>query len=294
MTRPRRTHLRSSLIALVSAAFAFGAFAPDVSAGGQPPTPELTVTANGCDVLFTTVNGQGANDGWSATFAVDGNDAGNWGSSDDEVTLTNWISRDFTPGGTLVVTWTIFALPGQATLNTGTTTLTVPPCELPYQIRINKVVTGQSPAGSFTVRVWSADNDGGPSCPATPPGNAQTVVLPATGGAANVRVTPGNWCIAETDRQGALTTSYASAGGTMLGEWHVASVPPPPGILPVTITNSFAASSAPTTTATPTSLPAADPALPSTGSTPEAAAIAALLLVAGVMARRLARLGTIG
>lgn len=37
------------------------------------------------------------------------------------------------------------------------------PCEQPYQIRINKVVTGQAPAAGFTVRVWNADEDSGTS-----------------------------------------------------------------------------------------------------------------------------------
>ncbi len=265
------------------------------------------VTASGCDFVFTTVNGQALNDGWSATFTVDGIDAGSWSSSDDLVTLTNWISRDFTPGGTLVVAWTVFALPGQATLNTGTTTLVVPPCEQPYQLRIDKVVTGQTPVAGFTVRVWNADGDGGLSCPAAPPASAVTVALPAAGGSVNVRVSPGHWCVAETERRSALTTTYASAGGASLGEWHVATVPPAPGILAVTITNSFAASAAPTTTAPsttavtttvpttsgpPTSVAAApiEPTLPSTGSTrttTEVAAIAALLLALGLMARRL-------
>ena len=249
------------------------------------------VVASGCDFVFTTVNGQAANDGWSATFSVDGNDAGTWSSSDDVVTLTNWISRDFTPGGTLVVTWTVFTLPGQVTLNSGTSTLTVPPCEQPYQIRINKVVTGQPPAAGFTVRVWSADDEGGLSCPATPPAQARTVALPAAGGSANVRVTPGHWCVAETERQSALTTTYASAGGTALGEWHVATIPPAPGILSVTITNSFAASAAPTPTPTPAATvpaAAAAPMLPSTGSNTDMGAIAALLVGLGLLTRRLA------
>ncbi|MGB8859613.1 MAG: hypothetical protein WCC60_10170, partial [Ilumatobacteraceae bacterium] len=247
----RLAHVGRVLAAAACAATAFGLLTPTTHAGNAAPTPELLVQANGCDFTFTTINGQGVNDAWSATFSVDGNDAGGWSSSDDLVTLTNWISRDFTPGGTLTVTWTILALPGETTLNSGTAVLTVPPCELPYQLRVDKVVTGQAPAGAFTVKVWNGDNDGGVACSDTPPTDAQSVQLPATGGSATVRVSPGKWCVAETERQGALTTTYASANGAALGLWHVATVPPAPGILPVTITNAFAPPPTTTTTTTP-------------------------------------------
>jgi len=163
---------------------------------------------------------------------------------------------------------------------------------------------GVPPAAGFTVRVWNADKDGGLSCPATPPALAQTVALPAAGRSAYVRVSPGNWCTAETERRSALTTTYASAGGTTLGEWHVANIPPAPGVRTVTITNSFAAATAPNTTVPtttvlpttppPTSVAAApiEPTLPSTGSTPKTTAMttsAALLLALGLVAHRLSR-----
>lgn len=255
----------------------------------DPEPPTLSIAAEGCDFTFTTVGGQGAADGWTATFDVDGADAGTWGSSDDVTVLTNWISRDFAPGGTLTVTWEVFALPGSATLSTGTTTLTVPACDPPYTIRLDKVVTGQVPAAGFTVNVWGADGDGGTSCAPAPGNQTQTVVLPAAGGSASVRATPGHWCVQEIERRGALTTTYASSGGSMLGEAHLVTVPPAPGTLVVTITNSFPASAGPVTPGPVTPGPA--PALPSTGGRPSApfALAAAGMLAVGAMLQRVAR-----
>jgi len=271
-----RTKSRTILVAALAAA----SLTVGVGTAQAAEASELDIVANGCDFTFTTINGQGAADGWSATFTVDGNDAGNWGSANDVEVLTNWISREFTPGGTLTVVWEVFALPGNATIATGTTVLTVPACDLPYQIRVNKVVTGQVPADGFTVDVWSADEDGGPSCASAPANGTQTLNLPAAGGAADARVTPGNWCVLETERRGALTTTYASNGGSMLGDAHLVSVPPAPGTLTVTITNTFPASSG----------PVPPPALPSTGSsTTFLALLAGLLVAAGMVAQRLAR-----
>lgn len=245
----------------------------------QPPT--LSIAADGCEFTFTTVGGQGAADGWSASFGVDGNDAGTWGSSDDVVVLTNWISRDFTPGGTLTVTWEVFALPGSGTLSTGTTVLAVPACDPPYQIRIDKVVSGQVPGAGYTVKLWGADGDGGTSCAPAPDNATRTVTLPAAGGSTLVRATPGHWCVQETERRGALTTTYSSSGGTMLGEAHLVTVAPAPGITTVTITNTFAASGGPA---------APPPALPSTGGPEVPFALGgACLLAVGALLRRAAR-----
>lgn len=237
----------------------------------------LTVVANGCDFTFTTVGGEGAADGWTAGFSVDGNDAGTWGSSNDVEVLTNFISRDFTPGGTLSITWTLYALPGTTVLASGTTVLVVPQCDMPYRIQIHKVVTGQPPAAGFTVNVWSADGDHGLDCTPQPPNATQTVVLPAAGGDMYVRATPGHWCVQEVERRGALTTTYSSTGGSMLGEAHVVTVAPAPGTTMVTITNTFelVAGGAPT--------------LVSAGSsTTLLAVLAGVLLALGLLIRRFA------
>jgi hypothetical protein len=268
---------RRLLIALAASATSLFAVGHAAAAPEQPPT--LSVTADGCDITFTTVGGQGAADGWSATFSVDGDDAGTWSSADDIVVLTNWISRDFTPGGTLTVTWEVFALPSNDTLDTGATSLTVPPCDPPYQIRVDKVVAGQVPAAGYTVDVWAADGDGGTSCAPAPANATRTVGLPAAGGSAAVRVSPGHWCVQETERRGALTTTYSSAGGTMLGDAHLVTVAPAPGTTVVTITNTFAAAAGPVT----------NPTLPSTGTTDTLVGWAAALTALGTAARRLSR-----
>ncbi|MEQ1699974.1 MAG: hypothetical protein ABMA25_07685 [Ilumatobacteraceae bacterium] len=270
---------RLFLTAAAALAAPFLTFGSTAAAPNVPP-PTLSVVADGCEFTFTTVGGQGAADGWSASFSVDGNDAGTWGSSNDVEVLTNWISRDFAPGGTLTVTWEVFALPANTSLSTGTTVLAVPACDPPYQIRIDKVVTGQTPSAGYTVRLWGADGDGGTSCAPVPDAQAFTVALPAAGGSALVRATPGQWCVQESERRGALTTTYSSSGGSMLGEAHLVTVPPAPGTTVVTITNTFAASAAPTT---PT------PTLPSTGGTDAVAWWAGALIAIGAMFTRLAR-----
>lgn len=266
----------------VIAASAASLFAAGHAAAAPEQPPTLSIAADGCEFTFTTVGGQGVADGWSASFSVDGNDAGTWSSSDDIVVLTNWISRDFAPGGTLTVTWEVFALPSNDTLDTGTTSLVVPACDPPYQIRLDKVVTGQVPAGGYTVSVWSADSDGGTSCAPAPENATQTVGLPAAGGSTTVRVSPGHWCVQETERRGALTTTYASSGGSMLGAAHLVTVAPAPGTSVVTITNTFAAAAGPVTT----------PTLPSTGTTDTLFGWAVALTALGAAARWLSRRAT--
>ena len=233
----------------------------------------LSIAADGCEFTFTTLGGEGSADGWTASFSVDGNDAGTWGSSNDVEVLTNWISRDFTPGGTLTVTWEVFTLPGSSTLASGTTVLAVPACEWPYQIVLHKVVGGQPPAADYTVNVWNADDDGGLSCAPQPPNATQSVSVPAAGGDVPVRVTPGHWCVQEVERRGALSTTYSSTGGSMLGDVHLVTIAPAPGITNVTITNTFAGSAG----------------LPPTGrGTTALALLAAAIMALGLLARRLA------
>jgi len=172
---------------------------------------------------------------WSATFTVEGSDVGTWSGSDDEVTLPTWLSRNFTPGGTLVVTWTVFALPGQATLNTGISTLVVP--------RVSSRIR-------FVSTRWSLAR----------------------------HLQPVSRCVCGTP-----TKTVARRGRSTC-----------PGILPVTITNSFAAAAAPTTpsptttastTTVPTTAPTptvpaaqVEPTLPGTGNTPAVVAIATLVV----------------
>lgn len=278
----RRTHL--FLATLAGTLLSLGVATGSARAGDGPPQPELSISADGCEFTFTTVNGQGANDGWSATFTVDGNDAGTWSSADDEVVLTNWISRVFAPGGTLTIDWSVFSLPDNTELNAGTDVLDVPPCPPPYAVRITKVVIGQVPTGSYSFRVWNGDEDGGTSCSATPPADAFSASVPAAGGSVDVPVSVGHYCVAEVDRRGALSTTYASSGGTMIGEWHVADVaadsnPGAPVTRVVTITNTFADASSP---AEP-SPGAPSPALPSTGASDAIAWFAALLLLFGAL-----------
>lgn len=266
-----RTRLLSSAVGLAAALLTVGT---SVGTAHAAAATGLEVVANGCDFTFTTVNGQGSADGWTASFDVDGNDAGTWGSSNDVEVLTNFVSRDFTPGGTLTVTWSLFALPGNAPLASGSTQLTVPACEWPYQIRLHKVVAGQPPAAGFVVNVWSADGDGGLSCAPQPANATQTVNVPATGGDVFVRATPGHWCVQEVERRGALTTTYSSSGGSMLDAAHVITVAPAPGTTTVTITNTFAGVGA---------------GLPSTGSgTTLLTLLAGAVLAIGLLVRRLA------
>ena len=112
-----RTRCLTSAAALATAFLSINAGAGTAHAAVNPT---LSLAANGCDFTFTTVNGQGAADAWTASFSVDGHDAGTWGSGNDVEVLTNWISRDFAPGGLLTVTWEVVSVPGNSSLSTGT------------------------------------------------------------------------------------------------------------------------------------------------------------------------------
>ena len=264
---------RASRRALFTSLLCVAPFMPSATAHAAAST--LHVTFDGCTLRFVTVGGEGVLDGFTATASVNGGPAAAlWSSLDDDVALENHVQVEFASGASLSVQWTLED-DDENVIDQATETFTVPPCDPPYQIRIDKVANGDAPAADVTVRVWPGLGDGGLDCGVVPPNDALVVTVPAAGGSQLVRVSVGQWCVAETETRGATQVAYASQGSTTEGGFHVADVayavnPGAPVVRVVTVTNTYGESEG----------TAAE--FPRTGAaTPWVAPLAVLLTVAG-------------